>query len=217
MVDGAGSTWSSGGFLYVGNGGSGVLSITNGDNVSSTSSSSGGSCIGNNSGTTGVVRVDGVGSAWVWSSGLTVGNSGSGTLSITNGASVSSTGRGNITVGSSPYGPASVVTVDGPGSTLTGISSLFIEHGSVLVRNGGIVNSGAGFSFGTSLYAYSGGTLSITGGSTVTAVGASLSSGSLLTIDVGRGRSAYRWQRNGNHWQLRYRTHSRRCRRRGGQ
>ena len=57
-VTGSGSTWAST-YLYIGNSGSGTLSITNGGSVSV-----GNSYIGNYAGSTGVVMVDGTGSTW---------------------------------------------------------------------------------------------------------------------------------------------------------
>ena len=107
-VDGWGgtfcSTWSNSSDLYGGYNGSGTLSITSGGSVSNTNG-----YIGYNSGSTGMVTVDGCGSTWTNSGDLYVGNSGSGTLSITNGGSVSDT------VGYIGYysGSTGMVTVDG--------------------------------------------------------------------------------------------------------
>ena len=58
-VDGAGSTWTNSGDLYVGNCGSGTLSISNGGSVSNANG-----YIGYYSGYTGRVTVDGAGSTW---------------------------------------------------------------------------------------------------------------------------------------------------------
>ena len=63
--------------LYVGYSGSGTLNITGGGSVSNTNG-----YIGYNSGSTGMVTVDGTGSTWTNSGTLYVGNSGGGTLNI---------------------------------------------------------------------------------------------------------------------------------------
>ena len=85
-VDGAGSTWTNL-RLYVGHSGAGLLTITNGGSVSSTSSG----YIGTFSGSSGTVTVNGAGSSLA-NSDLNVGNSGSGTLTLSNGGIVSANG-----------------------------------------------------------------------------------------------------------------------------
>jgi T5SS/PEP-CTERM-associated repeat protein len=77
-VDGTNSKWYIGDDIYVGYSGNGTLSITNGGNVSS-SSSFVDRYIGGNNGSSGVVTVDGTGSKWSDDNGtLYVGYSGSG-------------------------------------------------------------------------------------------------------------------------------------------
>ena len=97
-VTGTGSTWQVGP-LYVGNSGSGTLSITDGGSVSS------GFCgIGHNAGSTGVLQVDGVNSIWkcTW---FRVGwFGGSGALSITNGGSVSVDSDADLNTGMIDFG-----------------------------------------------------------------------------------------------------------------
>src|SRR5205814_1939604 len=85
-VDGARSTWTNSGDLYVGafDNGSGTLTVRNGGAVRS-----GAGVLGLDSGTTGAVTVDGGGSTWANSDNLQVGASGSGTLTIRNGGIVS--------------------------------------------------------------------------------------------------------------------------------
>jgi autotransporter family porin len=85
FVDGAGSTWTNTGYLCVGEEGTGMLNITNGGAVSS----SGTAYLGRQSGSTGTVSVDGAGSTWANSGSLFVGNTGTGTLAISNGGLVS--------------------------------------------------------------------------------------------------------------------------------
>ena len=65
-VSGAGSTWTNSQSIWVGSSQSGVLNITDGGEVTSSSSSNGyvNSFIGDKSGSTGVVTVIGSGSTW---------------------------------------------------------------------------------------------------------------------------------------------------------
>ena len=116
-VSGAGSAWDvtsppldPGGpeynpNLYVGCSGNAALKITNGGTVSDSDYT----CLGYNSGSTGTVTVDGLGST-LGALGLYVGCGGSGTITVTNGGTLS--GSGSI-----GFGSTGTVTVDGPGST----------------------------------------------------------------------------------------------------
>ena len=88
-VNGSGSTWTNGSGLTVGMYGDGTLDIINGG---ATSIGNGGSTIGSQSDSTGEVTVDGAGSTWTNSQGLTVGYLGNGKLDITNGGNVVSNG-----------------------------------------------------------------------------------------------------------------------------
>ena len=100
-VDGAGSTWTNNGGLYVGYdnyySGSSSLNITNGGAVTDTSG-----YIGFYSGLASTVAVDGAGSTWTNSGELYVGfydyYGGSATLNITNGGTVSNT-NGYVSAG----------------------------------------------------------------------------------------------------------------------
>jgi T5SS/PEP-CTERM-associated repeat protein len=148
MVDGAGSTWNAG-TVEIGDGGSGTLSITNGGHVIA----AGTGYLGYNYRQTGLATVAGAGSTWTNTAGLFVGYNGTGTLSVVDGGSVSST-SGKVSYGS-------LAKVDGAGSAWNDSGSLSIGS--------------------------TGGTLSISGGGSVTAQSVSLTSGtSLLAIDVGR-------------------------------
>ena len=117
--------------------------------------------IGDSSGSTGVVTVDGAGSKWT-DDVLIVGYNGNGRLSIANGGSVSNS-RADIGYNS---GSTGAVTVDGNGSTWnTGPRNIF-----------NVGKSGSG-------------TLSITGGGTVTTPSISINNVSLLAIDAGHNSS----------------------------
>ena len=108
-VDGAGSTWTNSSDLYVGNSGNGTLSITKGATVST----NGYGYVGDNSGSAGMVTVDGAGSKLTTNSSLRVGWEGNGVLNITGGAGVSS----SIGTLGDYGGSTGVVTVSGAGST----------------------------------------------------------------------------------------------------
>ncbi len=86
-VSGTGSTWTNSSEVNVGYHGSGTLSITNGGTINS-----GDACVGRLSGSMGMVTLDGMGSTWIDSYYLCVGGyygTGTGTVSIANGGSVS--------------------------------------------------------------------------------------------------------------------------------
>lgn len=131
--------------LAIGNTASGELRIDNGSDVSG-----GFGIVGHHAGSTGVLTVDGPGATWdggagLFGYGLTVGDSGHGTLSILNGGLVSG---GAGTIGSEPNSTG-VVTVDGIGSRWA------MDLGPLL---GPLTVGGRGS-----------GTLNITGGGTVVA------------------------------------------------
>jgi T5SS/PEP-CTERM-associated repeat protein len=81
-VTGPGSGWFNGpgGGLNIGSFGSGTLVIANGGTVFNFTAFA--ANIGNGAGSQGTVTVTGAGSSWINSSGLNIGNSGTGTLTI---------------------------------------------------------------------------------------------------------------------------------------
>ena len=87
-IDGTGSIWANDIEFIVGRAGNGTMNITNGGTVSNNNHS----WIGSLSGSTGVVVVDGAGSAWTNNSNLYAGSKGPATLNITNGGLVSVAG-----------------------------------------------------------------------------------------------------------------------------
>jgi fibronectin-binding autotransporter adhesin len=151
IVAGSGSTWNANnGDLNVGYSGSGTLSITGGGSVTS-----GVGRIGYNPGSAGVVIVDGIGSQWTSSYGNTdnypwfsVGSSGGGTLSISNGGSVISS---NTDIAHAP-GSTGLATVDGAGSTWTPAILTVANYGgtgTLSITNGGRVTTSAGAYIGS--------------------------------------------------------------------
>ena len=145
-VDGAGSTWTNVYSLWVGQDGSGTLNITNGGTVSNNWDGR----IGVYSGSTGVVMVDGAGSTLTFGGFFQVGGGGSGTLNITNGASVSNSNEeyegdyaGSSAIGGYDSGATGIVTVDGAGSTWTNSGYLNVGNsgsGTLNITDGGLVS-----------------------------------------------------------------------------
>lgn len=84
-VSGTGSQWRTSGILYVGNSGSGELTVENGGTISSSYA-----FLGSNNDSLGRVTVGGAGSQWTNSGILYVGNSGTGNLTIEDGGTVAS-------------------------------------------------------------------------------------------------------------------------------
>ena len=89
-VTGPGSTWNnspvSPGGLNIGSFGTGSLTITNGGTVNNNTAFA--ANIGQGAGSLGTVRVAGAGSTWNNSSGVNIGNLGTGTLTIAEGGIV---------------------------------------------------------------------------------------------------------------------------------
>lgn len=134
-VDGAGSSWTSPGFLFVGVGGNGSVTISNGAVVIS-----GDGYLGVAAGGTGVTTVTGANSSWTTGAGINVGYAGSGSLTISNGGAVSSVGG---TVGALANSSGSVTLTGAGSSWSTGTGNMIIGQygtGSLLVSNGATVN-----------------------------------------------------------------------------
>ena len=144
-VDGTGSIWNPS-QLLVGARGNGILNITNGGSVGT----SGGGFIGRSEGSTGTVTVDGAGSSLTDSGGFfAVGWSGTGTLDILRGGSVS---NALGIIGSQSTGDGTV-TVAGTGSTWTNSSDLVVGaegNGELIILSGGSVSNTGGI-IGSSL------------------------------------------------------------------
>jgi T5SS/PEP-CTERM-associated repeat protein len=130
--------------LTVGSHGSGTLTITNGGQVSS-----GYTYVGDLSGSTGTVTVDGANSKWTYGV-LTLGGVGSGMLTITNGGQASSDGGACVGAQS---GSTGTVTVDGANSKWTngnlqlgllGSGTLTITNGGQVANSNGVVARASG-------------------------------------------------------------------------
>ncbi|MDX8493023.1 autotransporter outer membrane beta-barrel domain-containing protein [Mesorhizobium sp. VK22B] len=126
-------------FLFVGDLGTGTLTIQDGGKVNSTFG-----FIGFGNGSIGTGTVDGTSSAWTNLGNLAVGESGAGTLKILNGGTVSNF---NGYVGYNT-GSTGTVTVDGAGSTWANSGELYVGEygtGTLNIQNGGAVSNTFGF------------------------------------------------------------------------
>ncbi len=153
------SAASGNGDLGAGYASSGALTLKNGANVYSEYG-----YLGRNGGSSGSATVDGVGSKWTVSQWLYVGYDGSGTLSVINGGTIT-TSRSEI----GTYG-SGAATVSGTGSTWTGFSFVVdvgdYGKGTLCISGGGAVRPDSTF---IGYYTGSTGTVTVDGaGSTWT-------------------------------------------------
>ena len=118
--------WNNSGSLDIGSAGSGMLNVTDGATVSSSSGS-----IDGFRGSMGVVTVDGTGSMWINIDGLSVGYLGNGTLNIT--------GGGGVAASSISLNTQSLMAIDVDNSSL-----LNVGDGNGAITNDGIVRIMAG-------------------------------------------------------------------------
>ena len=137
--------------LSVGNSGTGTLSISGGAQAKAKANGSTGAnqgvLIGYNAGSTGTVTVDGTNSLLESDGVITVGNSGTGTLSISDGAQAKTNGTTGSSHGvriGNGAGGTGTVTVDGVGSLLESAAQIYVGNvgtGKLFVDNGGVVSS----------------------------------------------------------------------------
>ena len=138
LVDGAGSAWIGAGFLSVGVGGAGMLTVSNGGAVSGVQGT-----LGDQAGAIGTVAVTGAGSTWTNTGNLIVGNSGTGALTVSNGGAVSDA----LGIVASNAGSTGTATVDGAGSSWSNSSALLVGldgSGTLMISNGGTVSNTTG-------------------------------------------------------------------------
>ncbi|WP_158667631.1 autotransporter outer membrane beta-barrel domain-containing protein [Bradyrhizobium guangdongense] len=167
-VDGAGSSWTDAGNLYVGQAGSGTLMVSNGGTVSNGVDG----YIGASSGATGTVTVTGTGSSWTHAGAVAVGESGTGTLMVANGGAVS---NASAVIGTNA-GATGTVTVTGTGSSWTNAGNLTVGQdgtGTLTIAGGGVVSNAIG-----TIGANSG----ATGTATVTGAGSSWTNSGVLYV-----------------------------------
>jgi T5SS/PEP-CTERM-associated repeat protein len=190
-VDGPGSIWNNIFKMYLGFDGTGTLKIQNGGTVANDLYS----YLGYNSGSSGTATVTGPGSNWTNSDNLYVGHSGTGTLNIQNGGTVTNT-IGYIG-GILPLGPFNLgvgtVTVAGAGSIWTNSDSLRIGdagNGTLNFQSGGEVSNSTGY-LGYYLGYYLGSTAAatVTGAGSMWNISGDLSVGidGTATLDIENG------------------------------
>ena len=126
IVDGAGSSWTSSSFLDVGHLGGGTISIANRARVSSVYGS-----IGENTGSTGLASVDSR-SIWTISNSIYVGDSGTATLAISGGGTVTSS---NVSINNTSLlaidvGRGSILSIVGDYPTITNNGTIRILAGA---------------------------------------------------------------------------------------
>ena len=151
-VTGAGSRWNLASTQTIGSGGLGVMTVSSGGQVISTSSA----ILGFNAGSEGRATVTGTGSSWTLGSSIIVGNNGTGEFTVSGGGEVVS---GGLSVGNGASG-SGTATITGAGSKLTSTGSVSVAPfgpGTLTVENGGefstslhlSVNDPAGAAIGT--------------------------------------------------------------------
>jgi T5SS/PEP-CTERM-associated repeat protein len=186
-VNGAGSTLTFNGTLFVGNLGTANVTVSGGGALSTP-----GAFVGDDPGSSGAITVTGNGSSWTATGGPFVGNGSSGTLSVLAGGDVTWGGIGRL---GDDLGVTGTATVDGAGSTLTANAELIVGNdgnGVLNVTGAGLLDSTrvkiGDNPTGTGMVTVSGpgsaivdsveivvgnggaGTLSVSGGATVTSV-----------------------------------------------
>ncbi|TPM45505.1 autotransporter outer membrane beta-barrel domain-containing protein [Mesorhizobium sp. B2-2-3] len=131
-VTGAGSSWTSSS-LVVGSFGLATLDILNGGVVTDAVG-----IVAGGSNVQGVVKIDGAGSTWLNTDSLTVGSSGVGAVTVSNGGNVISDsayiGQYSDSIGSA--------TIDD--ATWTNNGTLYVGHdgdGALIITNGGVVSN----------------------------------------------------------------------------
>jgi subtilase-type serine protease len=135
MVDGAGSSWTiSSSTLEIGSSGIGLLKITNGGVVTADSA-----VVGNLAGSTGTLIVDGANSRFTTtgtSDDLTIGQQGTGTLTISNGGTVTA---GSVDIASSSGSSGTLNIGAAPGSApvapgMLNTTSVAFDHGDGVIN-----------------------------------------------------------------------------------
>jgi len=167
-VDGAGSTLTADSTFGIGYGGKGSLSVTNGASVDENGSGVEAFEIGSLAGSTGSVSVSGAGSKLISATGIRVGASGVGSMSITAGATATATEYlvFGFATGSHGYGGITGATVT-VGQAGPGTSGVWIGEngvGTLTLCAGGVLTDAdtAAVGVGSSLF-MAGGSFSSTG------------------------------------------------------
>ena len=181
-VDGGGSTWKSAGELIVGNSGGGAVTVSNGASLGASASGTlPAMALGLSAGGVGSLLVTGTGSAVTLTGQLDVGQSGSGTLTIANQATLHT---GNDAALDPSEGLDIAQLSGGSGAAaVSGTKSLLANIGRFVVGDAGL------------------GSLSISGGATVTTTPAS-GSGAVIANAAAASDSSVNVSGAGSNWQV---------------
>jgi T5SS/PEP-CTERM-associated repeat protein len=159
-VTGSGSTWTCSSTLAVGMGGTGVLNITSGGTVTTVDTHIGANQVYKSG--TGSIVIDGSGSKLTCNGELSVGNTSTGSLSLSHGAAATTS-----TVCSIGYesGVTGTVTIDGSGSSFNSGGALVGVYGTgtLNLTNGGKMTLGNSTLFSIGHFSGSQGTLTVDG------------------------------------------------------
>jgi outer membrane autotransporter protein len=142
VVTGADTTWVNGGSLAVGNHNVGMLLVEDGATVTSSQGFVGGGGPTTASGTIGSVTVTGAGSSWSTVLNISIGNYGTGTLIVEDGALVRA--GGGIRLASSAAGDSGTLVVQGTDTARTVLETSQISRGNgtaSVTIDGGIVRA----------------------------------------------------------------------------
>ncbi|MBX9791601.1 MAG: PEP-CTERM sorting domain-containing protein [Pirellulales bacterium] len=176
LIDGAGSTWTNTGEFYVGYGGQGKLTISNGGHVTGGGEAINPSFIGNSIGAQGEVLLTDLGSRWEINDPLYVGFFGDGFLKVQSGATLaSSTSAIAFLNGSSGH-----AEVTGAGSAWT-VSDALAVGGHPFIAGGAgelEISAGGSVSVATTATVWQTGAVQLDAG-TLQATTINLSGGSL--------------------------------------
>jgi outer membrane autotransporter protein len=189
IVNGSGSEFLASEGFYIGNSGTGTLNVEAGGSVSSAAGYN--IQIGFAADSDGSTTVTGADSEIVSGRAVVIGNAGTGTLTISDGGSVTSAAGYDVSVGIVATGDGTVM-VTGEESELNSGSYITIGHlgtGSLTVSAGGVVSSATGYAVTIGSASTGDGTATVTGGGSTLEIGGETWVGSLgvglLTISNG--------------------------------
>lgn len=193
-VDGAGSTLSSA-EIVVGEAGDGTLTVSNGGKVLTTQFSS---IIGKSAASIGAATITGAGSSWVHTgtSGFWVGQSGTGTLTIANGGTVSV--ATDVVLGYQTGG-VGTATVTGAGSIWSNAADMNVGRagsGALTIADGGVVSVAGTMTVAT--MAGAAGALNI--GAAAGAAAAAPGTLNAATIQFGAGNGTINFNHTGSNY-----------------
>jgi len=180
-IDGAGSIWTNDANLHIGDGGTGVVTVSNGGALVN-----GEGDLGYGFGSDGTATITGAGSSWTTNGFIYVGNDGDGTLNVMDGGMASSLGSfGYLAWDANSTGAANI---DGAGSSWTNANGLYVGFGgtgTLTITDGGSMQNGTFANVGFSEGAV--GVLSVSGPGSTFGTGGALSIGGNVSGPGGRG------------------------------